>query len=483
MTGNLRLKSSIFRKLSLAMLMIALVTILLSFGVIWVADTSWPMIIIGLLLVWAFVFFGAAYLNRRLLKPLYALIETAYRVTDRPELPMAIENPYEDEFSILIDAFNHMLERLQGWQQYLRDWIDSMPTVLLGIDKQGNIVLANQTATQRFGTALNGQPLLAVCPWLKPYQGLLESIWQHAGPEVVDRIERQFDYKTYYYRLVMYPLQHHAVGAVVRLDDITQEVQLMDTMIQHEKMMSVGGLAAGMAHELNNPLSGIVQHAQNIERRLSTELPANQAVAMRYHLDFNALQCYLNDREILHFVHGIRELGERASQIVQDMLQFSRRSTAEMGIASLTEMVKRTLKLCQHDTKFKHIDIKQVCDDTISPISCNANEIEQVIFNCLRNAAEAFLLYPTPHSNAEIMIRTTAHGTKAFIEIIDNGPGMSEKVQKRIFEPFFTTKEVGQGVGLGLSISYFIITTKHQGEMWVHSKEGQGTTITIALPI
>lgn len=426
---------------------------------------------------------ASTYLSRWLLKPLYALVSVARRVSDDPELYTALDNPYKDEFSILINSFNHMLQRLQNWQHYLRDWIDSMPTPLFGVDKEGKIVLANQVAMEKFGGDIADKSFFSICPWLKPYEPLLQSVFQSKKYEMVDRLEHSVDYHKEYYRLVIYPLQHYGMGAVIRLDDITRDIQLMDAMIQHEKMMSVGGLAAGMAHELNNPLAGIVQHAQNIERRLSPGLPANQAASEKCGLDFTSLHSYLEDRNIFQFLQGIRDLGERASHIIQDMLQFSRKSQPDLKPVHLSHLVARVVKLCQHDSKFRQVRVEVQADETLMPIACRAREIEQVLFNCMRNSAEAMLSEPARLKENHILIKTSGQAGKALIEVIDNGPGISEVVQKHIFEPFFTTKEVGEGTGLGLSIAYFIITTKHQGEMSVHSQEGQGTTISIVLPM
>jgi signal transduction histidine kinase len=440
-------------------------------------------LIAGAVLALALAFVASTYLTQILLKPLSALVKTARRVTENPDLFTPIDNPYKDEFSILINTFNHMLERLQNWQHYLRDWIDSMPTALFGVDREGKIVLANQVAMERFGGNISDKYFFSICPWLKQYEPLLQNVFQSKHYEMVDRLDRVVGYQKQYYRLVIYPLQHYGMGAVIRLDDITQEIQLMDSMIQHEKMMSLGGLAAGMAHELNNPLAGIVQHAQNIERRLSSGLPANQAAAEKVHLDFTSLHCYLEERNILQFVHGIRELGARASHIIQDMLQFSGKSQPDMKLVNLNDLIARVVKICQHDPKFKHVRVEVQADETLMPIASRAREIEQVIFNCMKNSAEAMLSEPARQKENHVVIKISGHDQTAIIEIIDNGPGIPEAVQKRIFEPFFTTKEVGEGTGLGLSIAYFIITTKHQGTMSVQSQEGQGTKISITLPM
>ncbi len=124
------------------------------------------------------------------------------------------------------------------------------------------------------------------------------------------------------------------MGAVIRMDDITERIRIEQMMVQTEKMLSVGGLAAGMAHEINNPLSIIMQSAQNILRRVSKELPANRTEAEELGLDLDILHRYLEARGINGFIEGILEAGNRASRIVADMLAFSRRSTSEMSAQS-----------------------------------------------------------------------------------------------------------------------------------------------------
>jgi signal transduction histidine kinase len=476
---------SLFQRISLATILtswIAVMVALFAFLVFEAKVSRTTDILIGVCIALLFSWGASVYITRQLLRPLRALVNTAKQVTHNPDLPRALHNPYTDEFGVLITSFNHMIKRLQDWQHYLRDWIDSMPTVLFGIDRLQNIALANQTAVDRFQEN-TGRPLVEVCPFLKPHQALLQTVIYTHHYQTIERLECVEGNQKTYYRLVVYPLQHQAMGAVVRLDDITKEVQWLDTLIQHEKMMSVGGLAAGMAHELNNPLAGILQHTQNIERRLSTSLPLNYTEAEQCGVNFQGLQKYLEKRHIFSFLQGIRELGERASQIIQDMLQFSRKSGPMTTQVPFHDMLQRVLKWCQHEPVFEAIAITQQCDSGLPPIPCHQSEIEQVLLNCLKNAGEAMLQAPSQGRDHRIAIRAYPQDNRAIIEIEDNGPGIPEDIQKRIFEPFFTTKAVGEGTGLGLSIAYFIITTKHLGEMWVKSTVGQGTTLVIALPL
>src|SRR5690606_19487025 len=122
-------------------------------------------------------------------------------------------------------------------------------------------------------------------------------------------------------------------------------------------------------------------------------------------------------------------------------------------------------------------------DPELGPVPATANELEQVLLNLLKNAAQAIHLREDHSEPGRITLRTRRHGNWAQVQVEDNGIGMSDTVRKRIFEPFFTTKEVGQGTGLGLAVSYFIVTNNHKGQMEVQSSSGQGTCFTLRLPL
>ncbi|MET0084948.1 MAG: ATP-binding protein [Sedimenticola sp.] len=271
--------------------------------------------------------------------------------------------------------------------------------------------------------------------------------------------------------------------------DITDWKRMQGMMMQTEKMMSVGGLAAGMAHELNNPLGGVLQGVQNVKRRLSPNLQKNRSIASEQGIDLDKVEAYMAERGIDGFLQGISESGERAAKIVNNMLMFSRKADETKQPASVNEIIDKTLSLAEvdYDLKkrfdFHSITITKEYDNTLPEILCIASEIQQVLLNLFRNAAHALSDAGISPAEQAISVRTYKRSSTICIEVEDNGPGMGESVSKRIFEPFYTTKGVGEGTGLGLSISYFIIANEHGGNLSVDSTPGQGTTFLIELPM
>ncbi|MCC9000104.1 MAG: PAS domain S-box protein, partial [Candidatus Contendobacter sp.] len=382
-------------------------------------------------------------------------------------------------------------EEVARMRFYLKNIIDSMPSVLIGVDPWGYITVLNQPAEQVSGVsweAAQGRFFGDVFPQL---EGQFEQVRQaiRLGRTIkTPRMTLDAQGELHYADVMVYPLMADgARGAVIRMDDVTARVRIESMMVQTEKMLSVGGLAAGMAHEINNPLGVILQGCQNVLRRIDPAMPQNRAVAEAIGIELDRLYRYLEQRQILHFLEGIREAGIRAAKIVADMLSFSRRSETHFGLVDLEEMLETVLRLAasDYDLKkkydFKRIDVQRDYDPTLRTVYCDKTEIEQVILNLLKNAAQAMAEEGAPAPT--IILRTRSEAEYALIEVLDNGPGMDEKTLKRIFEPFFTTKDVGIGTGLGLSVSYFIVTEQHNGRLSVTSKPGQGACFSIRLPL
>ena len=385
-------------------------------------------------------------------------------------------------------------QELQRMRSYLKNIIDSMPSVLVGVDIEGRVTEWNQSAEQATGVPTAkavGQPFGSLFPELESQLGnLRESMRSHSliSTERLSLVTDR-DGETRYADIMVYPLATNgAVGAVIRVDDITDRVRIEQMMVQTEKMMSVGGLAAGMAHEINNPLSGVLQSSQNIQRRLSADLEANRQVAESLGVDLQLVYRYLEERGILEFIESIRQASSRASRIVADMLAFSRSTTTEFQPARIEEILDTAVRLAANDYDlkkkydFKHVEIVRDLDPELDTVICEPMEIEQVLLNLVKNAAQAMAMDggSLPH---RITLRTRKEGDYARIEVEDNGPGMDEPTRRRVFEPFFTTKAVGAGTGLGLSVSYFIVTEQHKGTIDVNSAPGQGTCFIVRLPL
>lgn len=269
--------------------------------------------------------------------------------------------------------------------------------------------------------------------------------------------------------------------------DITETRRAQEVLIQTEKLITVGSLAAGMAHEINNPLAGILQSIQVILGRLAPDLPDNRKIAEECGTTIEAVKAYLVRRNILNFLSVAKEAGERATSIVENMLRFSRKSEPIITPHDIGELLDRTIALAEneYDLKkkydFRQIEFIKEYTPELPLVPCEPSEIQQVILNLFKNAAQ--VLFRSKPPKPRIILRTIKEIDMVRIEVEDNGLGMTNKVRQHIFQPFFTTKSVGIGTGLGLSISYFIITENHGGTMDVKSVFGKGTTFIIRLPI
>lgn len=273
--------------------------------------------------------------------------------------------------------------------------------------------------------------------------------------------------------------------AVCFSTDITQRKQMEEVMIQSEKMLSVGGLAAGIAHEINNPLAVIVQNADVLKNRLMDKnMMPNIKAAQSLETDMETISRFMEQRSIPRILDSIKDAGLRMAAIVENMLSFARKSDASFSTHDPVVLMDKILELASADYDFKSISIEKEYADNLPMVACKSAEIQQVILNILNNGAHA--MFESPKDIQPKFILRLSHeqvGNLLRIEIEDNGPGMDKDTSKRIFEPFFTTKPVGVGTGLGLSVSYFIITENHNGSIDISSELGKGSNFIIRLPI
>ena len=501
------------------------------------------IMVLSLPLLWL----AARSTHRLITRPILHLIAVAQKVAHSNNFSLRATNTYPDELGRLVDAFNSMLEKIQtrdqlltterdkaekasarsitaadetkraikrlefevrvrtkierkltDFQSYLNNIINSMPSALIAVDGHFFVTQWNQEASRLSGNPVDmalGTRLDEAFPALKSHINTISiALVDHSTQEIekVQLLSQHHEYR--YFDLVIYPLKGTGtMGAVIRIDDVTQRLNMEEALIQTEKMMSVGGLAAGMAHEINNPLGAIIQSEQNIRRRFSSDLEINHQIAQDLGLDIKRLNDYLKSRDILKFLDGIHDASERAADIVTNMLQFSRPSNKTLQPTDLSDLLNRAINLARNDYKLTEyeeltgIQIIKQYDPNLTMIYCLTNELEQVVLNLLKNAGQALVECQSKTEDEDwkptLSITTLLEGNEAHISIQDNGLGMEEGIRRRVFEPFFTTKDVGHGTGLGLSVSYFIITSRHNGSMKVESSINKGTTFTISLPM
>jgi len=384
--------------------------------------------------------------------------------------------------------------KLHQSENYLYSIINSMPSILIGVTPEGVITHWNSSAEK--DSRLKEKEVLGRYLW-DAYPHLPVDIWmireaiQDKQPKVRQNFKQVRQGETVYSDITIYPLlsaDHNSLQeAIIQVDDVTVRVMMENMMIQNEKMLSLGELAAGLAHEINNPLGAILQSVQNIERRLSTDLPRNHEAANKAGASLDAMMVYLEDRQIPKFLADIRDAGERSSRIVSNMLTFSHRSQQHIAV-DINDLAQHCLELADNQFHIKgsqgnlRIEVRTCFDPALPKIDGSPAEIQQVLLNLLRNARQCFSSASEMTRDPMITLTTQWVGNSVEIKVGDNGPGIAEEIRRHIFEPFFTTKEVGQGTGLGLSISYFIITEHHGGQITVDSTLGHGTTFTITLP-
>lgn len=384
------------------------------------------------------------------------------------------------------DLYNAERE-LKKNRKYLEAIFDASPSAIFCVDENGIITHANARAREICGEC----SLADLQSALPRMPQLLDDVRRSIVEKRVFAVPRRIfveDGASKAEDVVIYPLQ--SVGlreAVVRIDDVTEQHRMQELLVQTEKMMSVGGLAAGMAHEINNPLGGIMQSAQVIHSRLSPDMPANLASAKTAGCAMECIQAYLRDREIPNLLDGLRVSAKRAAAIVANMLEFSKRTTSAWLPVEVNTLVEKSVDLILQDYNltenydFKRIAIVREYSPDNPSVPCSPQQIQQVVFNLLRNAAQAMAQAGTP--NPTITLRTCMNDEWITLEVEDNGPGMDENTRRKVFEPFFTTKAPGKGTGLGLSIIYFIVHENHGGEIRVESELGKGAKFVVKLPL
>lgn len=393
-----------------------------------------------------------------------------------------------------ITALKRAELELEATRRHLRDIIEAMPSALFGVDTHENVTCWNGTANTLVGGPGEGAGMpcpvrsLSSIPRLLPYAALIRSSLRTGTTLRAERQAVLADGRQTYDDVVVYPLASETgTEAMVRIDDVTDRVRLEEMVVQNEKMLSIGGLAAGMAHEINNPLAGVLQGVQNVRRRLSASLPANATDAAELGISLEAMQTYMQRRGVLFLLDGIRESGERAARIVRNMLEFSRRSSIDKHPTDINALLGKVVEFASADFDisdgydFRRVAIRYETTPDLPSVRCAPGEMEQVLVNLVRNAMHAMAAANT--KDPTITLRSRVVGKRIRIEVQDNGPGMTEDVRRKVFEPFFTTKAPGKGTGLGLAVSYFIVTRFHKGMLRVESIPGEGCRFIVELPL
>jgi two-component system NtrC family sensor kinase len=359
----------------------------------------------------------------------------------------------------LYRSLTEKAEELRELKEYNESILESLDSGIVVLDLEGRIVRWNRAMEALDGRrrlAVLGRTLDAVFP-----SAFLEAL---RGSLVVgDREEIAHIYKLHLpssdgrslmVNVAIAPFQNSPgdrVGTILILDDVTARVRLEEQLQHAEKMASVGLLAAGVAHEVNTPLAGISSYAQLLRGQMEETDPRQQVL------------------------EKIEKQSFRAAKIINGLLNFSRSSGTEFDRVDVNKVLFDVLSLVEHQLEGSRIRVRRELAESLPPVRGNENRIQQVFFNLILNARDAM------PSGGWLTLATSCSDDTVVVEVRDTGHGIRREHIRRIYDPFFTTKSIGQGTGLGLSVSYGIVQ-EHGGAIFVESAPGQGTTFQVALP-
>jgi two-component system NtrC family sensor kinase len=253
-------------------------------------------------------------------------------------------------------------------------------------------------------------------------------------------------------------------GLEEKVDERTEQLKVaQQKLVQADRLASLGQLAASVAHEINNPLSGVLNLSMLMQRILKEDgIPKGREAEFRKYLDQVAAET------------------ARTGRIVSDLLSFSRRGTPQRVETDLNAIVGTTLSLVSHKLKLMNVKVECALDAALPHLLADGSQLQQVVMNLVLNGAEATRKNGEGHLG--VTTRATEQKKEVVLEVGDDGEGMSAELKDRAFEPFYTTKDDGKGVGLGLAVVYGIVQA-HDGEIEVESTPGEGTLFRVTLPV
>ncbi len=400
---------------------------------------------------------------------------------------------------LLLEGVWHILLKAQAdremndLRKMLKTVYDSMPSALIVVDNEYNIILSNNVARKLMEQSIghrDSSSLFTNFPRFEAFRNMIDEVINSGNYLEKRNVPYDLDGQTLYETITVYPLESSGMcGAVIRLDDVTNRLRVENLLVQSEKMLSVGGLAAGMAHEINKPLAGITQNIQMVKDRFSREFTKNHRLAEDCNITIENMRKYLEQREINTLFREIEDYSARAVTLVMDMLAFTRKGNVRYSFEDICQITESALGLILGDyTVNKNLDVSKIrivkdYAADLPLIPCDKNNIQQAVFGLLANSIDALDSRICENRSPQISIRIFKADKWMVIHIEDNGRGMDEESIKRVFEPFYTTKSKDFTAGLGLSISYFIVNEQHSGNLSVESSLGEGTRFSIRLPL
>ncbi len=369
---------------------------------------------------------------------------------------VAIEN------ALLLEEQAQRAKELARLKEFNENIIESINVGVMVINLHGRITNWNGALEEIYGLRREeaiGHRITEVfqAEMLRALRELMQrSEWQTGAPVNVYKFRaRAFDGRDLTLNISLAALQsrnEEIQGTLVAIEDVTERVRLEEQLQQTDKLSSIGLLAAGVAHEVNTPLTGISSYSQMLMQQIPETDPRHQ------------------------LLEKIHRQTSRASSIVNNLLNFSRVSDSRLSPVDLNQVLDDTIQLLEAQLRNTQIEVSRAYADNLPTAPGNAPKLQQVFMNLILNARDAML------HGGKLEISTQAIPDSITISFRDNGIGITPENLSKIYDPFFTTKKIGKGTGLGLAVSYGIIQD-HGGHIDVESKPGEGTLFKITLPL
>lgn len=356
---------------------------------------------------------------------------------------------------------DRLASKLEFDQQYLKSILFSADQAIMVVDENERFIAWNKGAEKIFGykeEEIIGKPSSILFPlgdkYVKERDRIIEDARKigHSSIVETERVKKNGEFITVRLSVSRLPSANgEYVGRSIIIKDHTEYKRLQAQIDQSEKLAVIGQLAAGVAHEIGNPLTSISALVQILQRRSQDPFMSEQLINIKENID-------------------------RITRIVRELVDFSRPPSYETNLQDITDIIKTALGIVKYDKRVRKVKFDTDLKDFLPSVSIAADQILQVLINILINALDAI------DGNGTIILKSYYDLTNIYIDITDDGCGMDGLTIEKIFDPFFTTKEVGKGTGLGLSVSYGIIK-RFNGEIKVSSKVSEGSTFSVSIPI
>lgn len=343
----------------------------------------------------------------------------------------------------------------------LRAMFDNLPFAIYIVDPAYTLVALNRSRAERAGerpSALVGRTCYeSLFHRASPCPGCRVAETFASGQNTDRALRHKLDVDRFVeWEISTFPIldeREQVIQTILIEQDVTEKRSLEANLIQSEKLAAVGQLAAGVAHEINNPLTAIIANAQLLQRALPRD-----------------------DIDLLDSVRLIEIAGTRASQVVRNLLGIARKESPELEPTNLNASIHNALELVQHELAGRPIEVRVCLDEAMPLVVANQDQLQGVWINLVLNALDAL-----DKEKGEIAITSRYQDQQFQVTVEDNGKGIPQEHLARVFEPFFTTKSPGRGTGLGLSLCQTVIR-QHGGTIWVESQPGKGAKFTVTLP-